>query len=119
MAKGIIIGGKVGELIARQKTGERIELGELLIAEHDGHRNLLQAYDLIFSSQLSQQNLEMIGGMTLEQDTDFEFLEPHERTYTLAISRAWPTSQAGRQRRPRDSRPSSPNSETCSPAISH
>lgn len=85
MTRGLLIGGRIGELIARQKAGSPLEMGELLVAELDAQRILLQVHDLLFASQLSQQNLEMISGMRLEEEADLEFLEPHQRTYTLAL----------------------------------
>ncbi|MEK6916737.1 MAG: hypothetical protein AABW92_03245, partial [Nanoarchaeota archaeon] len=70
MNKGIIISGKFGEIVARQKHGQEIELGELLIAEGKDSKILLQAYDLIYGSQLSSSNLELVSGMKLEEDSD-------------------------------------------------
>ncbi|RME52627.1 ATP-binding protein [Candidatus Woesearchaeota archaeon] len=90
--KGIIIGGKFGEILARQKSTTTLEIGELLIAETPEQRILFQVYDLLFGSQLSQQNLELISGMNLEEhQASMEFLEPHERTYTLAFIKALAT----------------------------
>ena len=48
--KGIIISGKFGEIQVRQKHGQEIELGELLIAENKTSKILLQVYDLIYGS---------------------------------------------------------------------
>lgn len=85
--KGLVLGGRYGEVIARQKSDEPFEIGELLIAENreTSQKVLLQVYDLMFGSQVSQQNRELISGMALEEDTDFEFLDPHLRQYTLAL----------------------------------
>jgi len=85
--KGLIIGGRYGEVLARQKSDEPFEIGELLVAEDPKTKTkvLIQAYDLLFGSQVSQQNRELIGGMALEESTDFEFLDPHLRQYTLAM----------------------------------
>ncbi|MFH1409241.1 MAG: ATP-binding protein [Nanoarchaeota archaeon] len=83
--KGIIIYGEYGKILVRQKAGEQIELGELLIAEIPQGKILLQAYDLMYGSQLSLQHLELVSGLTLEEDTDLEFMEPHLRNYTLAL----------------------------------
>ncbi|MBW3015095.1 ATP-binding protein [Candidatus Woesearchaeota archaeon] len=79
--KGQVISGEYGKIIIRQKSNQSLELGELLIADNV----LLQVYDLIYGSQISQQNLELISGMKLEQDTDLEFLDPELRNYTLAL----------------------------------
>jgi hypothetical protein len=83
-AKGLIISGSFGELVARQKSSEEFELGELLIAESESGKTLMQVYDLLYASQVSEQNLELISGMSLEEGTDFSFMEPHLRNYTLA-----------------------------------
>lgn len=81
--KGLIIGGDYGKIIARQKTDQEIELGELLIAESENDTILLQVYDLIYGSQVSQQNLELISGMQLEENTQVQFNEQALRNYKL------------------------------------
>ena len=83
MIKGQILGGCFGELIIRQKSGERIEIGELLVSEMNGSKTILQVYDLLYGSQISQQNLELISGMALEENTDMEFMNPKVRNYLL------------------------------------
>jgi uncharacterized protein len=83
-AKGLIISGSFGELLARQKSTEEFELGELLIAESETSKSLMQVYDLLYGSQVSPQNLELISGMTLEEGSSLSFMEPHLRNYTLA-----------------------------------
>lgn len=85
--KGIILGGRYGEVIARQKSGESFELGELLIAENEETKVLCQVYDLLFGSQVSQQNRELVSGMRLEENTKLEFLDKELREYTLAYLR--------------------------------
>jgi uncharacterized protein len=82
--KGLIISGSFGELLARQKSSEEFELGELLIAEAPQGKTLMAVYDLLYGSQVSGQNLELISGMALEEDSSFEFMEPQLRNYTLA-----------------------------------
>jgi len=84
MIKGQVISGKFGEILARQKSDQEIELGELLIAKNKAGKILLQVYDLEYGSQISPQNLELISGMKLEEDADMEFMDPHLRNYTLA-----------------------------------
>ena len=85
--RGLIIGGRFGEVIARQKTGKPFVLGELLIAKNEEETVLCQVYDLLFGSQVSQLNRELISGMQLEEETTFEFMEPHLRQYTVALLR--------------------------------
>jgi len=83
--KGQIISGKFAEILARQKSGQEFELGEILVAENDSSKILLQVYDLQYGSQVSQQNLELISGMNLEEDTDFEFMDKNLRNYRIAF----------------------------------
>ncbi|MEM3374192.1 MAG: ATP-binding protein [Candidatus Woesearchaeota archaeon] len=83
--KGIIISGKFGEIIARQKSDERIEIGELLIAENKNkHKTIFQVYDLIYGSQISSENLELISGLKLEENSDLYFMDEKLRSYNLA-----------------------------------
>jgi len=86
--KGQVISGQFGRIIARQKSGQNIEIGELLIAGSSDAKILLQVYDLIYGSQISQQNLEMISGMKLEENADFEFFDPSMRNYMLAMMKS-------------------------------
>ncbi len=83
--KGIIISGRFSEIIARQKHGEEIELGELLIAENKSSKILMQAYDLVYGSQLSSLNLELVSGMKLEEDSEIELLDGKLRNYNIAL----------------------------------
>ncbi len=85
MIKGQVIGGDFAKIIARQKSDENIELGELLIADSVSERVLFQVVDLGFGSQLSKQNLELMSGMFLEEENDVEFMEPELRNYKLAV----------------------------------
>ncbi len=88
MIKGQVIGGESGRIIMRQKAGQKIELGELLISEQDDTNNtriLLQVYDLLYGSQLSPQNLELISGLKLEENADMEIFDAHLRNYQLAL----------------------------------
>ena len=73
MIKGQVISGGFSKILVRQKSKQGLELGELLIADMPNGKILLQVYDLIYGSQLSQQNLELISGMKLEEDTSLEF----------------------------------------------
>src|SRR3989344_4226030 len=84
MLKGQIISGEFGRIIARQKSGQSIEIGELLIADASNGKILMQVFDLIYGSQISQQNLELISGFSLEDNKNFEFMDPNLRNYMLA-----------------------------------
>ena len=78
--------GKFGEICVRQQSEAEIELGELLIAEGNKQKILLQVYDLLHGSQLSTQKREMISGMELEEEHQYELMEPHLRNYVLAFA---------------------------------
>ena len=82
--KGQVISGEFGKILVRQKSDEPIELGELLVASTPAGKVLLTAYDLSYGSQISQQNLELISGMHLEENQAINFYEPHLRNYTVA-----------------------------------
>ena len=85
--KGQVIGGELGRIIIRQKAAEQLQLGELLIAEHSGEKILLQVYELVYGSQISPQNLELISGMHLEGAAPIEFLDAELRNYVLAFAK--------------------------------
>ncbi|HZX44263.1 MAG TPA: ATP-binding protein [Candidatus Nanoarchaeia archaeon] len=85
MVKGQVISGEFGKILIRQKAGERIELGELLVGESSDSKILLQAVNLLYGSQISQQNLELISGINLEEGQDASFMEPELRNYNLAV----------------------------------
>ncbi len=85
---GQIVGGTFGELLIRKKRDERIQLGEILVVEDKGEKHFLQVYDIRYCSQLSQQNLEMISGLQLEESNKVEILDEHIRNYTLAIAKS-------------------------------
>ena len=88
LIKGQIISGDFGRIIARQKSSQSIEIGELLVADSSDGKILLQVYDLVYGSQISQQNLEMISGMKLEENTEFELFDASLRNYMLAIMKS-------------------------------
>jgi len=82
--KGQIVSGKFGEIIIRKKSDEEIEIGELLICETETEKIILQVYDLSYGSQISSQNLELISGMHIEEQTDMQFFNEQVRNYVLA-----------------------------------
>jgi len=94
--KGLIISGGFGELLARQKSDETFEIGELLIAEAGTTKTLMQVYDLLYGSQISEQHLELISGMTLEEGTTLDFMDPQLRNYTLAKLKSLITIRKGK-----------------------
>ena len=84
MIKGKVISGDFKRVIVRQKSDANIELGELLVAETDNTKILLQVFDLTYGSQLSQQNLELVSGLKLEEENNLELFDSNLRNYTLA-----------------------------------
>ncbi|MBI2145112.1 ATP-binding protein [Candidatus Woesearchaeota archaeon] len=82
---GQVISGEYGKILVRQKSGAKLEIGELLIAENPDGKILLQLIDLLYGSQLSQQSLELISGIKLEGETDLELLDKDLRSYNLAV----------------------------------
>jgi hypothetical protein len=86
---GQIIAGQFGRILIREKSGQKIELGDLLVVENSEGSLLLQIYDLLYGSQISQSTRELISGMKLEgMGTGLEFLEPQLRNYVLAEGKA-------------------------------
>jgi hypothetical protein len=84
MIAGRVIGGDFSRILARQKSDYAMELGELLVAEKDGEKILLQVFDLVYGSQMSQQNLELISGFQLEEDSEIEVMDTKLRNYNIA-----------------------------------
>ena len=86
---GQIIAGLVGKILIREKSGQKIELGDLLVAEDKEGYLILQVFDLIYGSQITQLAREMIAGMKLEgMGAGLEFLEPQLRNYIIAEAKA-------------------------------
>lgn len=85
MIKGMVIGGSFNNVIIREKAGAGLEIGELLTADIDHGKVLLQVHDLNYSSQISQQNLELVSGMSLEENADAEFMDANIRNYRIAF----------------------------------
>lgn len=87
MIRGTVISGEFSKVVVRQKSGAPLELGELLVSKNYGSDDkiLLQVYDIVYGSQISRQNLELISGMDLEDGADVSFLDPELRNYNLAF----------------------------------
>ncbi len=98
MTKGQVISGEFGKILIRQKSGNDIELGELLVAETGGTKILLQVYDLLYGSQVSKTNLELMSGLKLEDDNDLELMEPELRNYNLALLKSLLVIEKGQAR---------------------
>ncbi len=86
---GQIIAGQFGKILIREKSDEKIELGDLLVVEDGEGSILLQVYDLLYGSQISQISRELIAGMKLEGlGAGMDFLEPQLRNYVLAEAKS-------------------------------
>ncbi len=86
---GQIVGGQVAQVIIREKSGTKIELGDLLVAETSEGFLILQVYNLLYGSQIPQSTREHLAGMKLEGlGASLEFLEPGLRNYILAECKA-------------------------------
>ena len=83
MTRGMIVSGEFGSILVRQKAGEKLELGELFIAENKTTKVLLQVCNLTYGSQLDQQNIEMISGLKLEEDSSLPVMDAALRFYIL------------------------------------
>ena len=84
MLKGQIISGDFSKIAMRVKSNENVEIGELVVIEDNNQKFILQIFDLIYSSQISQQNLEMVAGMNLEEG-NFNIMDEKLRNYQLAL----------------------------------
>lgn len=84
MIKGQIVAGDFSKVIMRVKAHEQVELGELMVVEDQQEKFLLQVYDLMYGSQISPQNLEMVAGLNLEEG-NFDLLDGSLRNYQLAL----------------------------------
>ena len=86
---GQVIGGETAKILIREKSGKKIELGDLLIVEEDVGFIILQVYDLAYGSQVPQPARELLAGLKLEgYGTDLTFLEPELRNYVMAEVKA-------------------------------
>lgn len=63
---GTIISGDFSEVYVRQKTGGDIEIGDLFVSGNKEEYIILEAFDLLYGSQIGQQHRELMAGMQLE-----------------------------------------------------
>jgi hypothetical protein len=87
---GQIVGGQVANILVREKSGKKLEIGDILVAEDEENSYLiLQVYNLIYGSQIPKATHELLAGLRLEGfGTNLEFLEPQLRNYVLAEVKA-------------------------------
>ncbi|MBI2125561.1 ATP-binding protein [Candidatus Woesearchaeota archaeon] len=84
MTKGQVVSGDFSKIIVRVKADSSLEIGELAVIDNAGEKFILQVYDLVYGSQISQQNLEMVAGMNLEEGS-FTIMDEKLRNYQLAL----------------------------------
>ena len=90
IVKGEVLGGDFDKILMRVKSDQKVELGEILAIDmptsSDGKKKvvLVQVYDLVYSSQISNSNLEMISGMRLEDNLDVSMMDANLRNYKIA-----------------------------------
>ena len=82
--KAQVVSGDIGKIIVRVKSGEKLELGELVVIDDQGQKFILQIYELRYGSQISPQNLELVSGMNLEEG-NFDIMDQELRNYQLAF----------------------------------
>ena len=80
MDVGQIIGGEYGDVWIRQKSGETIEIGDLLSIDDV----ILQVHDLMYGSLLESDDLAMMSGMQLEGYEETNLIEEEIRNYITA-----------------------------------
>jgi DNA helicase HerA-like ATPase len=87
---GQVVAGDVANILVREKSGKRLELGDLLVAEEgDGGLLILKVYGLVYGSQIPQLAREMASGLKLEGlGGGLEYFEPHLRNYVIAEVKA-------------------------------
>ncbi len=99
---GSIISGKHGNILIRQKSGAEVELGDLLIVEHQDTFLLLQVHDVVYGSQIPVKHLEMVSGMKLEGYTaELDFIDPNLRNYGIIHVKAVAQIKDGNVRIPK------------------
>jgi DNA helicase HerA-like ATPase len=100
---GQVVGGDVGNILIREKSGRKIELGDLLaVDEDDGSYLILQVYDLGYGSQISESARQLAAGLKLEgYGGGMDFYDANLRNYTLAMVRAVASVSDGKARMPK------------------
>ena len=82
---GQVIGGKIGDIVIREKSGKNLEIGDLIVSEEENSFLILQIFALEYGSQIEERMQQMMSGVNLEQDVkNTEFYEPEFVNYVLA-----------------------------------
>lgn len=80
MVLGQIIGGEYGELVVRQKSGQIIEIGDLLSIDDI----ILQVFDLAYGTLMEGTDLARMSGMQLEGYEETALMEEEIRNFVTA-----------------------------------
>ena len=88
---GQVIGGKIGDIVIREKSGKNLEIGDLIVSEEENSFLILQIFALEYGSQIEERMQQMMSGVNLEQDAkNTEFYEPEFVNYVLARIKSLP-----------------------------
>ena len=88
-AAGQVVGGGIGDILVRQQSDSRLEVGDLLVSEEDDSILILQVFGLQYGSQIDGRVQEMMSGVILEEGPpDAKFYEPNFVNYVLARVKA-------------------------------
>ena len=98
---GQIVNGNLSEIVARQKHGKEIEIGDLFVAETGDGYTILQAFDLVYGSQMGQATREAVSGLHLEGHEGLRFFEEGLTNYNLARLKPLVYVSGGRERMPK------------------
>lgn len=84
-AVGQIVDGKFGSVLVRQKSDEKLEIGDLLISEEGDHSLVMQVFGLEYGSQIHPDMREVMAGESLERGSaGTHFYSPETAHYVVA-----------------------------------
>jgi uncharacterized protein len=96
VVKGEVLGGDFDKILMRVKSDIKVELGEILAIDINASKVILvQVYDLVYASQISNSNLEMISGMRMEEGLDVSMMDAGLRNYMVAYLKPLLISEIG------------------------
>ena len=103
-AIGQVVGGKLGDVIIRQKDGAELEIGDLLVSDEGNSFVISQVFALEYASQIQDRVQQMRSAVNLEQGIKSRFYEPEFVNYVLArikqMARISSSSQVSIPKRP-------------------
>lgn len=82
---GQIVDGKFGNVLVRQKAGEALEIGDLLVSDEGGHTLVMQVFGLEYGSQIHPDMRQVMAGESLERGgAGARFYSPETASYVVA-----------------------------------